>query len=263
ERVLNAAAGELADRFHGVVRRRIDDVCSAEVTRHLQFRFDRVDGDNHPRPADAGTLDSTEPDAAAAEHGHRATGLDLRRIQHCADACSYAAADQREAVEGDIITHLHHSVLVDKHLFGKARQLCKLANRRPVPRKSRLLPGTATQFGVAAKIWAAAKAHFTVPTKHRKTADHVVAGLYIGDLIADRLHDTRGLVAEDRRRWHRVKAIDKVQVTVANPGGDRPHEHFMGERLVDVDRFNGEWLMGTVEHCSFQGVLLLLTLRAG
>jgi len=91
----------------------------------------------------------------------------------------------------------------------------------------------------------------------------VIAGLYIGDLVADRLHDTRWLVAQDRRRWHRVKAIDKVQVTVANPGGDRPHEYFMGERLVDVDRFNGEWLMGTVEHCSFQGVLLLLTLRAG
>ena len=78
ERVVDAAAGEVADRLHRVVRRGVDDVGRAELRAVRQLVLHGVDGDDHARAGDARALDRGEADAAAAEHGDRRARLDLR-----------------------------------------------------------------------------------------------------------------------------------------------------------------------------------------
>src|SRR6266568_4925153 len=65
-------------------------------------------------------------------------------------------------------------------------------------------------------------------------------------------------MAEDGRRGERIVAIDEVQVAVADPRSDDTHEHFAADGLVDVDLFDGERLVRTMEHGGFHTGLLCL-----
>src|SRR5205085_4318762 len=72
-------------------------------------------------------------------------------------------------------------------------------------------------------------------TEHRQACDHVVARTEVVNLRPNRLDDARGFVAQNRRRWELVKAIDEMQIAVADTTGDHPNNDLMVERLVDVD----------------------------
>src|SRR5206468_11230490 len=87
----------------------------------------------------------------------------------------------------------------------------------------------------------------TVSTEDRQTGDHVIAGLELGHVRADRLDDAGGLVAEDRGRRKRVVPVDEVQVAVAHTARDRAHEYLTSDWLGDLDVLDRERLVGTVE----------------
>jgi hypothetical protein len=64
-------------------------------------------------------------------------------------------------------------------------------------------------------------------------------------LVADRLDDTRTLVAKHDRPVERKSplAVDDVQVAVAHAGRHSPNEHLAAPWLVDLDRFDGQRLV--------------------
>jgi hypothetical protein len=75
----------------------------------------------------------------------------------------------------------------------------------------------------------------------------MVAWLELVNLRTDLLDDTGSLVAKHGWRWHLVEAVDEVQVTVADTAGHDSDEHLVLGRLINVDVFNGQRLMGSVE----------------
>src|SRR2546428_6020427 len=96
----------------------------------------------------------------------------------------------------------------------------------------------------------------TVSAKDGQTGDHVIAGLELGHVRADRLDDAGGLMAEDRGRRERVVAVDEVQVAVAHTARDRAHEYLTSDGLGDLDVLDREGFVGTVEYGGFHGELL-------
>ena len=95
-----------------------------------------------------------------------------------------------------------------------------------------------------------------MPAKDGQTGDHVIAGLELGHVRADRLDDAGGLVAEDRGGRERVVAIDEVQIAVAHTARDGAHEHLASDGLRDLDVLDGEGFIGTMEYGGFHGQLL-------
>ena len=79
-----------------------------------------------------------------------------------------------------------------------------------------------------------------LPAEHRQAADHVIAGLAVGDIGADGLDDSRRFVAEHRRKRCAKRCFHEVQVGVAESGADDAYEHFVRLRGVDDDVFNGQ-----------------------
>ena len=75
-------------------------------------------------------MDAVEADAATADDGDRAAGLDLGRVQRRTEPRRHATADQRKLLEGDVLLDLHHRVLVDQHLLGVGAELRHLGQRR-------------------------------------------------------------------------------------------------------------------------------------
>ena len=81
-----------------------------------------------------------------------------------------------------------------------------------------------------------------VPQNTREARDHVIAGPHVADLLAHLFHDAGRLVAEHARRRHRQRALEHVQIAVADAAGARAHEHLArpGARELDVlDRERG------------------------
>ena len=204
EGVVHAAAGELAHLADRVALRRVDGVGGAELAGQLELRLEHVDGDDLAGAGDGGALDAVEADAAAPDHGDGGAGLDLGGVEHRADAGGDAAADQRGPVERHVLADLHEAVLVDEHLLGE---------RAHVEQRVGLLAGVGEPrlgarrppHGVLAlaQRQVAGEAGLAVAAEHRQAGDHVVAGLHVGDLVADRLDDRRPTRGRARRAWGR------------------------------------------------------------
>ncbi len=79
----------------------------------------------------------------------------------------------------------------------------------------------------------------------------MVAGLHVGDLLADFLDDTGRFVSEDRGRGIRIKSVDEMQVAVAHAAMRRLDENFAILRLVDLDVLDGQRLIGAMEDGGF------------
>ncbi len=84
----------------------------------------------------------------------------------------------------------------------------------------------------------------------------MIAGLHVGDLLADLLDDARGLVPEDRRRGPHVEAVDEMEVAVAYAARDDFDANLAILRLVDIDILDFQRLIGSVEDCCFHLMLL-------
>ncbi len=255
EGVLDATAGELADRLDRIALGGVHRVGCAELTRLRELLLEDVDGDDHPGARDARALDDGQADAAGAVHRHRRAGLDAGRVEHRADSGRHAAADQRAPVERHVVADFDEPVFVDQHFLGIGGQIRELIHRRAVPAElGRLL--RCPDGPRLAEVGPSGQAVAAVPAEDRQAGDHVIAGLELRHVLAHLLDDPGGLVAEDRGRGERIVAVDEVQVAVAHAARDRAHEHFAPDGLRDVDVLDGERLLGAMEHGGFHGQLL-------
>jgi len=57
--------------------------------------------------------------------------------------------------------------------------------------------------------------------------DDVIAGLQVGHVLAQRLDDAGGLVAQGHRHRAGTVAVDDGQVAMAQAGGGDPHQHLV------------------------------------
>ena len=145
---------------------------------------------------------------------------------------------------------------MDQRVFGVGGEVGELGERLAVPREARGVALAALGLGAAAEVGASAEAVGAVAAEDREAHDHVVAGLEVGDEFAGLFDDAGGLVAEDAGRVEGVEAFDEVEVGVADAGGGGLDEDFARAGLVDVDLFDREVLIRSVEHCGFHRVVL-------
>ena len=224
----------------------------AEALRHRELALELVDRDDLQRARDLRALDRCEAYAAGAEHRDRRAGLDLRGPQHRADAGGDAASDERRAIERDVLADFHDRVLMQQHLLAVRRNVEELVDRLALLREARLvIRGALSGRLVGASVRMPRHALLAVTAEHRQARDDVVARLHVGDLLADFLDDTGGLVSEDRGRGVGIKSVDKMQVAVAHAAMRRLDENFAVLRLVDLDVLDGERLIGAMEDGGF------------
>src|SRR3989449_1078232 len=239
------ASGERADGLHRVVLRAVDDVSRAHSLGHLELGLEHVDADDLSSAADARALDDRQPDAAAAEHGHRLPGLQPRGAQRRSDPCEDATADERGPVERQVGVDLHHRVLVEQHALGVAADADELSERLALlgePRGPRLRTGDDT---ADAEVRVAGEALRAAPAEAGETGHHVIAGTQGGHLRAHRLDDAGALVAEDVWSIQRKppEPIHDVEVAVADARRGGADEDLAAPRLVDVYRFDRQRLV--------------------
>jgi hypothetical protein len=90
-----APTGQLADlRDDVLVRPSGHRVGGPDPARQVQLRGDGVDGDDPPRAGQPCTLDGSQPDAAATDHGHRVVVADRRRVGRRPESGDHTAAEQ-------------------------------------------------------------------------------------------------------------------------------------------------------------------------
>jgi HAMP domain-containing protein len=200
------------------------------------------------RSGDRRGVDRRQADAARAEHRDGRAGLHPRGVHHRAVAGDDAAADQRSEVQRHVLADLHQRVLVHQHLLGERRQVGELVQVRAAQLQPLRDAGRLLDLGVLADRRPARQAELAVTAEHRQAGDDPVAGLHVGHVLADRLDDAGGLVAEHDRHGRRVRALDEVQVAVAQPGGRGADQHLAAARLLDRHVLDRHRLARRVQH---------------
>ena len=139
---------------------------------------------------------------------------------------------------------------------AKAGHACELGDGLAVHAEA---VGAAEAVGVEAEEGPALDAGVAVAAGGDEGDDNAVAGLDVGDVVADFLDDAGGLVTEDGRARHGVLALHEVEVGVADAGGAGADEDLVGAGLVDIDIFDDEGLVDAVHDCSLHSGLLWIT----
>ena len=80
----------------------------AETLAPFLLRIVDVDADDHVGAGKPQSLDDIEADAAEPEYDCLGAGLDLRGVEHCADAGRDAAADVANLVERGVLADLRN-----------------------------------------------------------------------------------------------------------------------------------------------------------
>src|SRR5581483_6870645 len=261
ERVVDAALAEGADDVVDLGREHLahlgddvdagpgeDEVGGAEVARRRLLLGEGVDGDDAAGALRPRTLDHVEPDAADAEHRARVPEPEVGAVPDRADAGEHPAADQAGDAAGDLVGDLHALDAEHDRVLGEER------GGGEVPR------GVAADGERLARVGDALAAPGRVPgdaplartaVRHR-VHDDVVAGLHVPHGLPHRVDDAGPLVAHDRGRRPRDRAVEQAHVGVAEPGrrDADPHLRRPGRLHLDVVA-DGRLL--TVEHECFHG----------
>ena len=96
-----------------------------------------------------------------------------------------------------------------------------------------------------AEVGALREAAFALPAFGCVERDHVVADLHRGHACTHLAHDAGALVAKNRRELaFRIKARERVGVRVADAGRPILDQHLAGTRAADLDRLDGQRLVG-------------------
>ena len=78
----------------------------------------------------------------------------------------------------------------------------------------------------------------------------MVARSHARHALPDRLDDTRPLVPEHRGTRRLGRAVDCVQIGVADAAGTKPDEHLVRLRRRELELLHGESAMRLFEHCA-------------
>jgi hypothetical protein len=110
----------------------------------LELLWSDVDRDDRLRAGEQSTLDDGEPDAAAADHGHRRAFTHGRRPERGSGAGREAAREQCRLLDRQLLRHLHRARLVDDRVVGE----------RPAPenRRQQRTVGRAVQAPLRAQL---------------------------------------------------------------------------------------------------------------
>jgi hypothetical protein len=141
---------------------------------------------------------------------------------------------------------------MQQHPFRERAEIRKLRQTHPLlrqagPRITRPL----TVRPAGAQMGTAQQTLRAIAAIDRSTRDNVVARLERGHLAADRLDYSRWLVAQDGRRLGGQRAVQAVQVAMANSGRDGAYQHLALTGLVDLDVLDGQRLFKRAKNCSF------------
>jgi len=214
-----AAAGQLADRRHGVGLRRVDRVGGAELARPAELALVEVDRDDPLGAGHGAGGDRRVADPTAAEHGHAVARLHAGGAQGGAVAGRHTAADQAGRLRADARVDLDRLRGGDQGQLGepadpqRRRQRGAVGQLHPL---ARLLAG-----GALPRVAAPAA---PAPSARRPPGEHhEVARLEARDAVADRLDAAGDLVAEQEGELPVHDPVAVEQVGVADAA--RPHPH--------------------------------------
>ena len=211
---------------------------------------DDARGTRHRRAVHRG-----QPDAAAADHRDGGARFHLGGMEHRADTGHHAAADQRAAIQRHVVAHLHHRMFVHQHLLGERGQVHRLVQHLALPGEPARGAGQQLHLGVLAEVRMAGHALRAFAAEHRQAGDDVIAGLDVGDIVADRLDHAGRLVAEHARGGERIQALHEMQVGVAEAGEGGAHQHLAALQRRVLHVLDGERLMRLVEDGCLHGSL--------
>jgi hypothetical protein len=106
--------------------------------------------------------------------------------------------------------------------------------------------------GVEAVPGAAAQTGTAIPAHGTPVEDHEVTGGDIGDALADRLHDSGGLVAEQEGEVVADAALFVVQVGMTDPAGLHLHHGLTGSGIGYDDRLDPDRLvLARCDHAAY------------
>ena len=214
-----------------------------------------VDGNDGGGPGDASSLERREAHATDAEHRDRRSRLDLGRPKDGAQASGDAAADQRQGLQRKVLLHLDDGALGHQHALGEARQVGELGHGLAALAQTRRgVFGPA--LAIVTEVGVIGQTHLTLAAPDRGTGDDMVARRDVPHVRAHRFDDARGLVSQHHRPLHRNVGVDDVEIAAAHAAGCRPQQNLVLHRVVDVDLFDGQRLVGLVVDRGFHGTLL-------
>ena len=200
EAVVDAAAGELAHRADDVVDLAgVDGLGGAERLRPTSsLSLADVDGDHLPAPAMRAAWMAARPMPPAPMTATVLPGSTWAVRNTAPVPVSTPQPIERGPVERDVLGDLHDGPLVHEHLLGEAAEAGELARsacRRRASAAAACSPGPAEAVGVEHAVRVAGQALTALAAEHRQAAHDVVAGLHVGDALADlarRRRPTRG-----------------------------------------------------------------------
>ena len=108
---------------------------------------------------------------------------------------------------------------------AKADRLQCLVQHLAFPGEPARRAGQQLHLGVLAEVGMAGHALRAFAAEHRQAGDDVIAGLDVGDVVADRLDHAGRLVAEHAGGGERIQAFHEMQVGVAEAGKGGAHQH--------------------------------------
>ena len=151
----------------------------AELARERLARRVDVDADDHVGAGHARALHDVEADAAEAEHDDVGAGLDLRRVDHRADAGRHAAADVADLVERRVLADLRDRDLRQHGVVRERRAAHVVVQRLAAEREAARAVGhhalALRRADRRAQIGLARQAGLALPALGRVERDDVIA----------------------------------------------------------------------------------------
>ena len=225
------AARERLDRLHGVAGAGVDGVRGAERGGELELPRVEVDGDDGGRPGELGPGDGGAPDTAAAEDRHRVAQADLARVHGRADARHHTTAEQSDRLGPGGRVHLRALPGRHQRPVREGADAERGGERRAIGQRH-LLRGVVRREAVPGPSPPARPA---LAAHRPPVQDDEVTGRKVGDVGADRLDDTGGLVPQQEREVVVDPTLAVVQVRVAHPARLDADDRLTGPRIGHDD----------------------------
>ena len=130
-----AVGNEATNLLNDVLVATVEEVGRAELaSQSFLFRFG-VDGDDARSPLDTQSLNSVEPNAAAAVHDRGLADLDVGAIQHRTSTRHHATANEAGRCERNVLGNLHGLETTNHCALGKHRSSSKVPARFTIQRE--------------------------------------------------------------------------------------------------------------------------------
>mmetsp|Transcript_24028 Transcript_24028/g.61353 ORF Transcript_24028/g.61353 Transcript_24028/m.61353 type:complete len:362 (+) Transcript_24028:330-1415(+) len=221
---------------------RVDALCAPELLGNLELLWIHVDSDDGVGTDGLCSLDDGEADGSEAKDGHRREGLHLGGVPNRAKTGRDAAAKKTR------LLRVHHGVdlgdgdLGEDGVLGEGRAAHEVPDGTAVllQREARRAVGhhalslRAADLRAEVSLWRHTEDTITSLALRRVAGHDDIAHRDGCDALANRLHNSRGLVSKDRREEPlRVRTPKGVHIRVAECIADHLHAHLTGLGVRD------------------------------